>query len=143
MGSKRLSRRQLLAGAAGAAGAAALAQSLGAQAPAAGDPTKVPGQPLSEVGRRAPSEHPRRLLSTTDPRLSVTPLQDLDGIITPSDLHYVVTHGGVPQIDPHAYKLLIHGMVERPTVFDLAALRRFHATSRLHFRQSSGKSPQE
>ena len=138
MGDKKLSRRQLLAGAAGAVGSAALAQSLGAQGSAAPDPTKVPGQPLSDVGRRAPSEHPRRVLSGANPGVSATPLQDLDGIITPSDLHFVVTHGGVPAIDPHRFKLLIHGMVERPTVFDLEALRRFPATSRLHFLECAG-----
>src|SRR5438552_2771628 len=48
------------------------------------------------------------------------------------------TVAGVPAIDPHRYKLLIHGMVERPTVFDLAALRRFPAVSRLYFLECSG-----
>src|SRR5438128_1959140 len=41
-------------------------------------------------------------------------------------------------IDPHGYKLLIHGMVERPTVFDLASIKRFPAVSALHFLECSG-----
>ena len=44
------------------------------------------------------------------------------GIITPSDLHFERHHGGVPDIDPASYALLIHGMVDRPMVFTLADL---------------------
>ncbi len=66
------------------------------------------------------------------------PLQDLWGIVTPSDLHYQRHHAGVPSIEPHRYKLLVHGMVERPTVFDLESLRRFPAVSHIHFIEGSG-----
>ena len=52
------------------------------------------------------------------------------GTITPSDLHFERHHGGVPDIDPAPYSLLIHGMVERPTMFTLADLKRFPAVSR-------------
>src|SRR6266446_4325661 len=69
---------------------------------------------------------------------SLAPLQDLVGIITPADLHFERHHAGVPAIDPQRYKLLIHGMVERPQVFDLDALKRFPAVSRLHFLECSG-----
>src|SRR6266513_2039032 len=56
----------------------------------------------------------------------------------PPDLHFERHHAGVPAIDPQRYKLLIHGMVERPQVFDLDALKRFRAVSRLHFLECSG-----
>jgi sulfane dehydrogenase subunit SoxC len=52
------------------------------------------------VGARSPFEKPKRL-SLTDRRTStLTPLQDLDGIITPADLHFERHHAGVPAIDP-------------------------------------------
>lgn len=135
-----ISRRSLLAGAAGALGAGALQQQLtrlqgrGATVEPP-DPTKVPGAPPSPLGQRSPFERPRRAVG---PDTSGTPLQDLVGIVTPSDLHFERHHAGVPAIDPQRYKLLIHGMVERPVVFDLAALTRFPRTSRLHFLECSG-----
>jgi len=122
----RLSRRVLLAGTVGAAGALAFADRAGAQGlPAAvpDDPTKVPGPPPAPVGLRSPFEHPARL--TPAPVPAFTPLDQLDGTITPSDLHYVVARGGIPAIDPTQYQLLIHGLVDRPTSFSLADLKRF------------------
>ena len=69
---------------------------------------------------------------------SGTPHQDLMGIITPSDLHFERHHGGVPEIDPATYTLVIHGMVDRPMVFTLADLKRFPSVSRIHFLECSG-----
>ena len=117
----RVSRRDLLAG---AAGVVALGKSAMTQAPPApADSTKVRGKPSRALGQRAPTEKPLR-----QPRgatSSGTPHQDLYGTITPSDLHFERHHGGVPDIDPASYSLLIHGMVERPMVFTLADLKRF------------------
>jgi sulfane dehydrogenase subunit SoxC len=127
----KVSRRDLLAG---AAGMAALGKSALAQAPP--DPSKVRGKPSRALGLRAPTEKPQR-----QPRgatSSGTPHQDLYGTITPADLHFERHHGGVPEIDPKAYSLLIHGMVERPMVFTLADLKRFPAVSRVHFLECSG-----
>ena len=130
----KVSRRNLLAGAAGvvAAGAAVSAQS---QDPPA-DPSKVRGRPSRALGQRAAAEKPQRQVRNT--ASSGTPHQDLYGTITPSDLHFERHHGGVPEIDPKHYTLLIHGMVERPTVFTLADLKRFPAVSRVHFLECSG-----
>lgn len=139
-----ISRRSLLAGAAGALAAGALQQQIGRLQNQSGtpavppDPTKVPGAPLSALGERSPFERPRRVPMGTNQGASLTPLQDLCGIVTPADLHFERHHAGVPAIDPAQYKLLIHGMVERPMVFDLAALRRFPAVSALHFLECSG-----
>ena len=141
-----ISRRALLAGAAGAAGAAlvgnppASAEAPVAQTPqqSTGDPSKVFGRPASQVGRRAEFEHPTRFVSTSPGGVSRTPLQDLDGVITPSDLHYERHHAGVPRIDPATYALLIHGMVERPMMFTLEDLKRFPSRSRFYFLECSG-----
>src|SRR5436190_24065220 len=130
-----ISRRALLAGAAGALGSDALRRAGLAQTP---DPTKVPGQPTSALGQRSPFERPRRIPSGSGQGISLTPLQDLCGIVTPADLHFERHHAGIPAIDPQRYKLLVHGMVERPTMFDLEALWRFPSVSRLHFLECSG-----
>src|SRR6266550_3031017 len=141
----RISRRALLAAAAGALGAEAMAQAGLTQRPDAPrgpavppDPTKVPGSPTSQLGQRSPFVRPRRIPIGSTQGSSLTPLQDLCGIVTPADLHFERHHAGVPTVDPHRYKLLIHGMVERPMVFDLPALRRFPAVSALHFLECSG-----
>src|SRR5436309_2415957 len=136
-----ISRRALLAGAAGTVGAHALRQAGLAQTPAPAappDPTKVPGQLTSALGQRSAFERPRRIADGSAQGVSLSPLQDLCGVLTPADLHFERHHAGVPTIDPHRYKLLIHGMVERPAVFDLEALKRFPAVSRLHFIECSG-----
>ena len=78
---------------------------------------------------------PRRDPSPTSSR---TPLQDLRGTITPADLHFERHHGGVPAIDPEQYELLVHGLVDRPTIFTLDDLKRFPATSRICFLECSG-----
>src|SRR5438067_9588405 len=130
-----ISRRALLAGAAGALGAQALER---AGLPVPQDPTKVPGAPVSPLGQRSPVERPRRVPVGTGQSISLTPLQNLSGIVTPADLHFERHHAGVPAIDPQRYKLLIHGMVERPTMFDLEALKRFPSVSRLCFLECSG-----
>jgi sulfane dehydrogenase subunit SoxC len=124
----KLSRRTLLAGAAGAlaAGPHVVAQ----------DPTKVRGKPPRALGQRAPTVPIQRIVRGG--ASSGTPHQDLLGVITPSDLHFERHHGGVPEIDPTAYSLLVHGMVERPMVFTLADLKRFPAVSRIAFLECSG-----
>ena len=139
-----LSRRVLLASVAGAIGAHALRKAGVARVPGSApppqvpDPTKVPGTPSSELGQRSPFERPRRIPIGGAQGISLAPLQELDGVVTPADLHFERHHAGVPAIDPHRYKLLIHGMVERPTVFDLADLKRFPSVSHLYFLECSG-----
>ena len=128
----RLTRRELLAGAAGAVSVATIAPVAGQQAI---DTTRRPGRGPNEVGQRSPYVTPRRDPSATSSR---TPLQELRGTITPADLHFERHHGGVPEIDPDRYELLVHGMVDRPTVFSLADLQRFPAVSRICFLECSG-----
>ena len=71
---------------------------------------------------------------------SRTPHQSLEGTITPNGLHFERHHNGVPDIDPAKHELLIHGMVNRPLVFNLAALSRYPMTSRICFIECSGNS---
>ncbi len=71
---------------------------------------------------------------------SRTPHQSLEGTITPSGLHFERHHNGVPDIDPSKHELLIHGMVNRPLVFNLATLSRYPMISRTHFVECAGNS---
>lgn len=134
---RKVTRRDLLAGAAGAVGAATLAPE--SRRVHAQDTTKAPGGPASALGARSPHEPLARGRVTG--LSSRTPLQDLHGMITPSDLHFERHHGGVPEIDPDDYRLLIHGLVERPIILTLAELKRFPATSRICFLECSGNYP--
>jgi sulfane dehydrogenase subunit SoxC len=51
-----------------------------------------------------------------------TPHHLVNGTITPNGLHFVVSYGGPPDIDPEKHRLVIHGLVKRPLVFTLEAL---------------------
>jgi sulfane dehydrogenase subunit SoxC len=141
----RLSRRAWLTTASGLVAAGLLrtqsdAIRLAAQVPAGlPDPTKVPGHSITEVGQRAPGEQLTRLVRSQElSSSSRTPLQDLHGIITPSDLHFERHHGGVPNIVAENHQLLIHGMVDRPMVFEMADLKRYPSVSRIYFLECSG-----
>jgi sulfane dehydrogenase subunit SoxC len=106
------------------------------------DPTKIQGTVPSDLGQRSAFENPRRLVFRALPSgESGAPLQDLAGIITPSDLHFERHHGGIPAIDPKKYTLLVHGMCERPLKFTLDDLKRFPSVSRIHFIECSGNGP--
>jgi sulfane dehydrogenase subunit SoxC len=159
-----LSRRDLLTGAAGAVGltigGALLARVSDAaaqgtsKAPAAAkpaaaaaaptppvapdDPTKLLGAPTSAHGERSPFVRASRTPVGDAAGTSYSPLHELSGTITPSDLHFERHHAGVPLIDPEKHTLLIHGLVERPSVFTLADLKRFPYVSRIHFVECAG-----
>jgi len=71
---------------------------------------------------------------------SLTPLQDSCGILTPSSLHYERHHSGVPRIDPASHQLLIHGLVDCPTIFSLEDIKRLPSISRIYFLECSGNT---
>jgi len=77
---------------------------------------------------------------TPEASSSRTPLAALQGVITPSALHFERHHAGVPDIDPAKHELVIHGMVDRPLVFTIAELERLPSVSRVHFLECSGNS---
>ena len=137
---RTVSRRALITGAAATAGSVmtvGAARGLGIEQSSL-DPTRVPGERPVEVGSRSPFETPGKQLSGSAGGSSRTPLHELHGILTPADLHFERHHHGIPQIDPTQYRLLIHGMVDRPTLFTLDDLKRFPQVARLHFIECSG-----
>ncbi len=109
-------------------------------------PSQV-GKALSPYGERSSRETAKRLVpadsKTPSTGGSRTPLQESYGTITPSSLHFERHHSGVPDLDPATHELLIHGLVEQPLVYSLADLKRFPATTRVHFVECSGNGTSE
>ncbi len=142
----RLNRRALLGGAAAGtlAPGAALAARAGAGAP---DWMLVPGRVFREYGTPAPQETDvgREILQPYEDvspgaGVAMTPLEDLEGTITPNGLHFERSHNGVPAIDPLQHELLIHGEVERDLLFAPTDLLRYPMETRTLFIECAGNS---
>jgi sulfane dehydrogenase subunit SoxC len=132
---------------AGAGGAGASASSAWAEPLAVPRWSKEPGSPFTAYGQ--PSHYEDKVVRTlpapanpATPGVGVsrTPHHLLDGMITPSGLHYERSHSGVPDIDPDQHRLLIHGLVKRPLVFTLEDLSRYPRVSRIAFLECAGNS---
>jgi sulfane dehydrogenase subunit SoxC len=146
-----LSRRSLLEGTliagAGAAVAGAGITSAGAEPLPVAPWMKEPGANFVAYGTpsRFESKVVRNWAAPANPATrgvgsARTPHQFLDGMITPSGLHFERSHSGTPDIDPDQHRLLIHGLVRRPLVFTLDALSRYPRTSRITFLECAGNS---
>jgi sulfane dehydrogenase subunit SoxC len=151
---QEVNRRAFLAGSASlmALGAAGLVFGRANASAQMSDPMRVPGSLPRPYGERSPFETLMRLggagpgaphgwgANAPNNFNSLTPLQDLYGIITPSSLHFERHHNGVPAIDPSRHRLLVHGLVDRPLLFTVEELKRFPAVSRLAFIECSGNT---
>ena len=99
------------------------------------------GPPPSEYGSRSVYESGVvRLPSATSSR---SPLRDFFGSFTPNSLFYERHHAGVPTIDPSLHRLMVHGLVDRPTIFTMDDIKRFPAVSVINFMECSGNSGSE
>ena len=141
-----VSRRKFLTTSAMAAGTAAVAGQALADT-LADVPPRGPGATLSSHSERSeyvkidriPEAGPgMRNVSPDNAINSKTPLGKLVGTITPSDLHYERSHAGVPDIDPAAHRLLIHGMTRKSLVLTLDDLKAMPTISRIHFIECTG-----
>jgi sulfane dehydrogenase subunit SoxC len=110
---------------------------------------KHPGAPIVTPPYGLPSPHEAKVVRrpragakppTDLATFSLTPLQDLHGVITPNGLHYERHHAGVPDVDPQQHRLIIHGLVDRPMIFTMEDLVRFPSVSRHYFLECSGNS---
>jgi len=75
--------------------------------------------------------------------ISMTPLHELNGIIVPNGLHFTRTHNGVAHVDPNKWRLMIHGLVEKPIVLTLDELKRYPSESRILFLECPSNSAAE
>jgi sulfane dehydrogenase subunit SoxC len=142
-------RRFLAQGAALVGGATSAALSPpGAAQELAGEPwERVYGAPFSGYGQPSRFEAPvvRHVVRpygelAPGSGSALSPIESLEGIITPSSLHNIRNHSGTPDIDPKAHRLLIHGLVARPLMFTVESLLRYPMTTRTHFIECSGNS---
>ncbi len=144
-GNGLLHRRLFLKGGAATLGAGALGLMTAAPAKELPPWMRAPGAPMSGYGRRSTYEnhvrrHPLSATGADGAGGSWTPLETLEGMITPNPLHFERHHSGIPDIDPDQHRLLIHGMVDRPLFFDMEALSRYPMVSRTQFIECSGNS---
>ena len=109
---------------------------------------KTPGDPMGSQPYGTPSPFEKDVVKNIPKDLPQylsasgrTPLQDLDGIITPNGLFYERHHAGVPTIDPAQHRLMLHGLVDKPLIFTMDDIRRFPSESRIHFLECSGNPP--
>ena len=134
----------LLAPIAGRAQPAAVAPS--AAAPSLIAPAQhVPGQPFTPYGQPVSYERftARRIAANKDAPgngVGFSPLEDMEGAITPNGLHYERHHNGVPAIDPAAHRVVLHGLVRQPLAFGMAQLLRYPMHSQTLVIECSGNS---
>ena len=102
------------------------------------DASMVPGLPSGPLSVRSPFESPALTPVGVTTGASPSPLQNIVGTITPSDLHFQRHHNGIAVIDPSRYALTIHGLVDQPLVLSLEELKRFPAVTRTCFVECSG-----
>ncbi|MBT4519132.1 MAG: sulfite dehydrogenase [Halieaceae bacterium] len=102
------------------------------------------GSPYGEPSRYEKSVV-RKLLLPAAPENAgtsawLTPIDQLQGIITPNGLHFGSYHYGVPEIDPNKHELLIHGLVDRPLKYTVEHLLRYPMVSSTRFLECSGNT---
>lgn len=106
---------------------------------------RVPGKPFSNYGQ--PSDQEKRTIRWISANRAVpgngvswSPLHELEGIITPSGLHFERHHNGVPDIRVEQHQLLVHGLVKRALRFSIDDLARYPMRSQLLFLECGGNS---
>ena len=106
---------------------------------------KTPGAPFTNYGQPAPFERETiRWVAANSGApgngISWTPLHKLEGIITPSGLHFERHHNGVPQIDPDHHALMLTGLFRSPLKFSVQDLLRYPMSSKICFVECGGNS---
>jgi sulfane dehydrogenase subunit SoxC len=142
-GNGLLDRRALFRAGVAAAAGAGIARSAHATELQVAPWMREVGAPFAPYGQPAQFESKvvRTVSSvpgTTGTGVARTPLHALDGMITPNGLHFERSHDGIPDIDSVAHRLLIHGLVRRPLIFDIESLSRYPMVSRIAFIECGG-----
>ena len=83
------------------------------------------------------------LTASAESSVNFTPLHELDGIVTPNGLCFERHHGGVPEVNPTDFRLMINGLVDRQLIFTLDDLRRFPQTNRFYFLECAANGGME
>jgi sulfane dehydrogenase subunit SoxC len=155
-----LSRRSLFRIGLGAGGAALLG-GRAAAAETSGNPANLPpnvpdwsrylGDGVAVRAYGKPSRHEshvvRRdvewLTASRESSVSFTPLHQLDGPITPNGICFERHHGGIAELDPADYRLILHGLVDKPLIFTLDDIKRMPRVNRAYFCECAANSGME
>src|SRR6201982_2545443 len=129
----------------GALAAGTLSSSAGAEPLTVAPWMSIPGAGFTPYGQQSRFEDKVVRVWANPPNApgtgaARTPLHRLNGMITPNGLHFERSHSGIPDIDPDAHRLLIHGLVKRPLVFTLEALARYPMETRIAFIECGGNA---
>jgi sulfane dehydrogenase subunit SoxC len=152
--SARTTRRRFMAGAAGLAAAGVAGA---ARADQKNLPPNIAGwsKTLGDGVAVRPYGHPSKfeknvirrdvqwLTASRESSVSFTPLHELDGIITPNGLCFERHHSGIAEIDPNDYRLIIHGLVDKPLIFTLDDIKRLPRVNRVYFLECAANSGME
>ena len=154
----KLNRRELLVGTASLGAMAVASNSVfGEEANSNNLPPNVPewtgelgdgvdanpyGMP-SEFEKNVVRRNVEWLTASTQSSVNFTPIQDLEGIVTPNGLCFERHHGGVTIINPKDYRLMINGLVEREMIFTLDDLKRFPQTNKFYFLECAANGGME
>ena len=152
--SARTTRRRFMAGAAGlaAAGVAGAARADSKNLPPnIADWSKTLGDGVAVRPYGHPSKFEKNVIrrdvqwltASRESSVSFTPLHELDGIITPNGLCFERHHSGIAEIDPNDYRLVIHGLVDKPLIFTLDDIKRLPRVNRIYFLECAANSGME
>ena len=103
------------------------------------NPYGMPSEFESHVVRR----NVEWLTASTESSVNFTPLQDLEGIVTPNGLCFERHHGGTTIINPADYRLMINGLVDREMIFTLDDLKRFPQVNKFYFLECAANGGME
>lgn len=106
---------------------------------------KTPGRPSELYGRPSKYEAhvgrlPEQVYSSAIMTAAFTPIDQLNGIITPAGLHFVVHHNGIPDIEPSDHQFMLHGLVDKPLKWSVETLLNYPMISRINFLECAGNS---
>lgn len=160
MSSASRSRRAFLRAGLAAGGAGALGP-LAPAAARAGNPANQPpnvpdwsrhlGDGVAVRKYGTPSRHEAHVIrrdvewltASRESSVSFTPIHELEGIITPNGLCFERHHAGIAEVARDDYRLIVHGLVERPLIFTLDDIKRMPRVNRAYFCECAANSGME
>lgn len=106
---------------------------------------KIPGIPSELYGKPSKYEAhvgrlPEHVYGSSIITAAFTPIEQLNGVITPAGLHFVVHHSGIPDIEPTDHEFMLHGLVDKPLKWSMESLLNYPMVSRIHFLECAGNS---
>ncbi len=75
--------------------------------------------------------------------INFTPIHALDGTITPAGCAFERHHSGAIELAKEDYRLMIHGLVDKPLIFTYEDLERFPRVNRTYFLECAANTGME